>query len=396
MEDLLFLIHRIPYPPNKGDKIRSFHFLKALTKRYRIHLGAFVDDKEDWQYASEVEKYCEDLFLLDLNPLLAKISSMEGFITGKALSLPYYKNKKLQSWVDRTIDQHKISKVLIFSSVMAQFINAESNMDLVADFVDVDSDKWIQYAQNKQWPGSWVYQREARKLLSFEKDVAKRAKTTLFVSSNESELFKSLAPESASKITYVNNGVDLDYFSPTIEYDSPYSNDELIITFTGAMDYWANCDAVIWFAKEVFPKILAAQPTSKFFIVGSKPNKAVLALAEQNGIEVTGRVKDIRPFIAHADLIIAPLRIARGIQNKILEAMAMEKLVIATPAAIEGIPVTEKEDVIIEEQADIFADQVIARLSQSASSTISKKNRVFIEDQFGWPACTDKLISLIG
>lgn len=396
MEDLLFLVHRIPYPPNKGDKIRSFHFLKALAKRYRIRLGAFVDDKEDWQYAAELKKYCEDLFLVDLNPLLAKISSMEAFITGDALSLPYYKNNKFQSWVDDTIEQNKISKVLIFSSVMAQFINAESNVDLVADFVDVDSDKWIQYAQNKKWPGSWVYRREARKLLSFEKDVAKRAKTTLFVSRNESELFKSLAPESASKITYVNNGVDLDYFSPASEYDSPYSNDELIIAFTGAMDYWANCDAVIWFAKEVFPKILEAKPTSRFFIVGSKPNKAVLALAAQSGIEVTGRVEDIRPFIAHADLIIAPLRIARGIQNKVLEAMAMEKQIIATPAAIEGIPATEQEDVIIAEQPDVFANNVIACLSEAVSPKISKKNRVFIENHFGWQACTDKLITLIG
>ena len=168
MEDLLFLVHRIPYPPNKGDKIRSFHFLKALAKRYRIYLGAFVDDPGDWQYADELNEFCKDVLLLELKPLRAKIVSFEGFFTGGALSLPYYNNQQLQSWIDNTVGQHHIHKALIFSSVMAQFIKPEYNLELVADFVDVDSDKWAQYALKKNWPTSWVYHREAIKLLKFE------------------------------------------------------------------------------------------------------------------------------------------------------------------------------------------------------------------------------------
>ncbi|MEE9355078.1 MAG: TIGR03087 family PEP-CTERM/XrtA system glycosyltransferase [Methylococcaceae bacterium] len=396
MEDLLFIVHRIPYPPNKGDKIRSFHFLKALTKHFRIYLGSFVDDREDWQYANELKKLCEEVFLLDLNPLQAKISSIEGFFTGQALSLPYYKNKQFQSWIDNTVRQKKIKKALIFSSVMAQFIRSEHNLELVSDFVDVDSDKWAQYAQKKKWLARFVYQRESKKLLKFERNVAKISKSITFVSENEAELFKNLAPESISKITFVNNGVDLDYFLPASKYEFPYIHDEFVITFTGAMDYWANCEAVIWLANDIFPKILNANPLSRFYIVGSQPTKAVLALSEKEGIIVTGRVDDIRPYIAHANLIVAPLRIARGIQNKVLEAMAMEKPVVVTPAAIEGIPISGQEDVIVAEQPDEFAKNVIKFMSGSNSPKISKANRAFIIDKFGWEACTDKLLTLIG
>ena len=396
MEDLLFLVHRIPYPPNKGDKIRSFHFLKALAKRYRIYLGAFVDDSDDWQYADELKEFCKDVLLLELKPLQAKIASIEGLFTGKALSLPFYRNKQLQSWVDNTVGQQKIHKALIFSSVMAQYIKPEYRLELIADFVDVDSDKWAQYAQKKIWPANWIYQREAKKLFKFERSVAKVAKATLFVSKSEVTLFKSLVPEVSSKITYVNNGVDLDYFLPESEYVSPYPDDIAAITFTGAMDYWANCDAVIWFANEVFPKILRAKPLSRFYIVGSKPSKIVQILGEKKAVVVTGTVEDIRPYIAHANLIVAPLRIARGIQNKVLEAMAMEKRVIATPDAIEGIPVSDQEDVVITEDPNEFAENVIMFLSDSKTPQKSTANRVFIENKFGWQACTDKLITLIG
>ena len=396
MEDLLFLVHRIPYPPNKGDKIRSFHFLQALAKRYRIYLAAFIDDDEDWQYANELKRFCKDLLVLELKPLPAKILSIEGLFTGKALSLPYYRSKQLQSWVDSTLEQQKIQKALIFSSVMAQFIKPEHNLEFVADFVDVDSDKWAQYAQKKTWPASWVYRREAKKLLKFEKEIANVAKATLFVSESEANLFRNLVPKVSSKITFVNNGVDLDYFQPELDYVSPYPEDESVITFTGAMDYWANGDAVIWFANEVFPKILQAKPLSRFYIVGSKPSKAVQALGEKKAVVVTGTVEDIRPYIAHADLVVAPLRIARGIQNKVLEAMAMEKRIIATPDAIEGIPVSDQEDVVIAEDPNEFSENVIAFLSDSKTPQESTANRVFIENKFAWQACTDKLISLIG
>ena len=168
MTKLLYLVHRIPYPPNKGDKIRSFHFLKALAEEYEVYLGTFIDDPDDRQYVETLKRFCSECFCVDLHPKLGKFKSLIGFLNGEALSLPYYRNKTLQDWVDSTIADQDIDRVLIFSSPMAQYIQSHPQLHFVADFVDVDSDKWRQYAENKSWPANWVYRREAKKLLNFK------------------------------------------------------------------------------------------------------------------------------------------------------------------------------------------------------------------------------------
>src|SRR5690606_10458823 len=174
------------------------------------------------------------------HPKLGKIKSLSGFLRGEALSLPYYRNHALQAWVDKTIAEQSIERALIFSSPMAQYLQKHPALKLIADFVDVDSDKWQQYASSKTWPASWVYRREAQKLLSYETRIASQSKATLFVSEQEAKLFKQLAPSTADKITYVNNGVDTDFFDPALDYASPFTSNEEAIVFTGAMDYWAN------------------------------------------------------------------------------------------------------------------------------------------------------------
>ncbi|WFP50718.1 TIGR03087 family PEP-CTERM/XrtA system glycosyltransferase [Methylomonas sp. EFPC3] len=381
--NLLYLVHRIPYPPNKGDKIRSFHFLQALLADYDIFLGTFVDDPDDRQYVGALADVCKQVCCVDLDPRLAKLKSVSGLLTNEALSLPYYRNAELQAWVDQTIREHSIDRALIFSSPMAQFVRKHAALTVVADFVDVDSDKWRQYAQSKAWPARWVYRREAQKLLEFERVMAARTAATLFVSEQEARLFRSLAPEAADKITYVNNGVDIERFDPALSYQRPFSADMKSIVFTGAMDYWANVDAVKWFAEQVLPLILAKSPALRFYIVGSKPAREVLQLAENSAaVIVTGRVDDVRPYIAYADLIVAPLRIARGIQNKVLEALAMNKPVVVSSAGMEGIPITQDLQLAVADTAENYADRVLAFLENQPECGDS--NRRFVQDRFGW------------
>ncbi len=392
MENLLFLAHRIPYPPNKGDKIRSYHFLKYLAADFNVYLGTFIDDPNDWQYTDNLNALCADTYYQGLNPRHAKIKSLQGLLTGVPLSLPYYKNAAMQAWVDNTIKTHAIKKVLVFSSVMAQFINEPHVVDMIVDFVDVDSDKWRQYAEKKQGLGRWVYQREATTLLRYEQQLASRAKISLFVSEQEAALFKTLSPFLADKIGAINNGVDTDYFSPDIVFSSPYQADEDVLVFTGAMDYWANIDAVVWFAKNVFPRLEKNHPQAKFYIVGGKPTKDVQALAENNNIIVTGRVDDVRPYVAHARLVVAPLRIARGIQNKVLEAMAMGKYIVATGAAMEGIPRNEKIAVSVADDADDMVKQLDGLL---ATPTTASANRDFVKTLFSWEQNVQQLSALL-
>ena len=394
MQDLLFLAHRIPYPPNKGDKIRSYHFLKYLTDAYTVHLGTFVDDSNDWQYTDKLDAICAETCYLGLNPLQAKIKSLQGLLTGEALSLPYYKNQAMQNWVDSTIKTYSIKKVLIFSSVMAQFIKKTHDVEMIVDFVDVDSDKWRQYAISKKGLGAWIYKRESKYLFNYEKKIAEQAKASFFVSEQEAALFKSLAPKASEKMTHINNGVDTDYFSPEQMFATPYSSNEDVIVFTGAMDYWANVDAVKWFAEDIFSRFTKNYPALKFYIVGSRPTKVVEALANKT-IVVTGAVDDVRPYLAHAKLVVAPLRIARGIQNKVLEAMAMGKYVIATSAAMEGILYSETLDVSVGDEVHVIIKQLEELLQKNSSVTISNNNRDFVTARFSWEQNANQLISLI-
>jgi len=391
MQDLLFLAHRIPYPPNKGDKIRSYHLLKYLSLTYKVHLATFIDDPNDWQYTDKLDALCASTCYIELKPLLAKIKSVQGLLTGEPLSLPYYKNKRMQAWVNQTLSSHSRTQVLIFSSVMAQYINQDHDVDRVVDFVDVDSDKWRQYAQRCKGLMHWIYQREAQYLLGYEKTIAQQARASVFVSEQEAELFKTLAPEVRHKVTHINNGVDTEYFSPELSFNSPYAYYDQVIVFTGAMDYWANVDAVVWFANAIFPLIVKQQPYVKFYIVGSKPTKEVLALAT-NAIVVTGGVDDIRPYLAHAQLVVAPLRIARGIQNKVLEAMAMEKQVVATTAAMQGIALTQELAVSVADSIEDIAHEIIEQLQKNLPA---HQNREFVLAQFSWEHNVKQLLSLL-
>ena len=395
MKDLLFLAHRIPYPPNKGDKIRSYHFLKYLAADYTIHLGTFIDDPNDWQYTDKLNGLCADTYYAGLNPLTAKIKSVQGFLTTEALSLPYYKNQALQDWVDKTINTYSVKKVLVFSSVMAHFIDQSHDVGMIVDFVDIDSDKWRQYADKKQGIAKWIYKRESKYLFNYEKKIAEKSKVSIFVSEQEAALFKSLAPEFAEKTTHINNGVDYGHFSPELLFDSPYIDESDVLVFTGAMDYWANIDAVSWFGKEIFPILQKKHPGAKFYIVGSKPSKEVLELANNKNIIVTGAVDDVRPYVAHAKLAVAPLRIARGIQNKVLEAMAMGKYVVATTAAMEGIPYNETLAVSVADEAEVIVKQLDELLQNCPATLAANNNRDFVKTMFSWEQNVKQLSALL-
>jgi sugar transferase (PEP-CTERM/EpsH1 system associated) len=364
-EGLLFLAHRIPFPPNKGDKIRSFHLLRHLSERYAIHLGAFVDDPDDWRYQDALKPYCASVKLLPLNPRRAKLASLTGLLSGEALTLPYYRNRELTCWADELAACGKVTRGLAFSSAMAQFM-PDSIGHRVLDMVDVDSDKWTQYAATQRWPLSWVYAREGRKLAEWEAHVAEDFDATLLVSQAEAALLQQRALRARHKISAFENGVDADYFSPTRDYANPYPADARSIVFTGAMDYWPNIDAVTWFAEQIFPAIRNTVPAAQFTIVGSRPGDGVVALASQPGVVVTGSVPDVRPYLAHAACAVAPLRIARGVQNKVLEAMAMACPVVASAQAAEGIRAEAGRDFILALDEAEFAHAVVAQLQTTS------------------------------
>ncbi|MCP5158247.1 MAG: TIGR03087 family PEP-CTERM/XrtA system glycosyltransferase [Gammaproteobacteria bacterium] len=406
MHNLLFLVHRIPFPPNKGDKVRSFHLLRYLAQHYRIWLGAFVDDPDDWRHIDEVRRFCTDVYCVPLDQRQAKLWSLRGLATGEPLTLPYYRHAGLQSWVDRVLETQKIERILTFSSPMAQYVRRPPHDRLrrVMDFVDVDSAKWAQYADEKPWPLSWIYRREHQRLLRFEQTVAREFAASVFVTAEEAALFRRLSPSiPAEQVIAVTNGVDTDYFDPNREYPNPYSAQERVLVFTGAMDYWANVDAVDWFARTVFPEIHHAAPDSQFYIVGARPTAAVQQLATLPGVHITGTVPDVRPYITHAWFSVAPLRIARGVQNKVLEAMAMAKAVLATSAAIEGIGPSEGESENLDLEGLLVADdsaqlvqQALMLLADSAETKrCGHSGRKWVLRHYDWDRNLSRILPLL-
>lgn len=387
MEDLLLLVHRMPYPPNKGDKIRSWHLLKHLAQRYRVHLATFVDDADDWQHVPAVQAVCASSHFAPLSPRGARLRSLGAVLRNRSLSYDYYRDAGLRAWVDNTMRQHGIERIVVFSSPMAQYAEAWPQARRIVDFCDVDSDKWRQYAERKPWPASMIFDYEAKRLLRYERQIAAGCDASLFVSAPEAELFRGLAPESAARIGWFSNGVDTAYFAPG-DYASPYAAGELPLVFCGAMDYWPNIDAVQWFAAEVLPALRARHPAVRFVIAGARPAPQVQALAAQPGITVTGTVPDVRPYVAHAALSVAPLCVARGIQNKVLEAMAMAQAVLVTPQALEGIEAEPGRDLLLAASAAQWIEAAGAALAgpAAARAQLGQAARQRVEAAYSWDA----------
>ncbi|WP_342120811.1 TIGR03087 family PEP-CTERM/XrtA system glycosyltransferase [Pseudoduganella sp. OTU4001] len=387
MDDLLLLVHRMPYPPNKGDKIRSWHLLKHLAQRYRVHLATFVDDEDDWQHVPAVQAVCASSHFAALSPRGARLRSLGAVLRNRSLSFDYYRDAGMRRWVDSTMRQHGIGRIVVFSSPMAQYAEAWPQARRIVDFCDVDSDKWRQYAERKPWPASAVFGYEASRLLRYERHIAATCDAALFVSAPEAELFCRLAPDSAARTGWFSNGVDTAYFAPG-RYDNPYAAGDKALVFCGAMDYWPNVDAVQWFASEVLPALRARDPQLRFVIVGARPAPEVQALAAQPGITVTGTVPDVRPYVAHAALSVAPLRVARGIQNKVLEAMAMAKAVLVTPQALEGIDAEAGRELLLAEDAQQWIAAALAALAgpPAVLDALGQAARARVEAAYSWDA----------
>lgn len=279
---------------------------------------------------------------------------------------------------------------------MAQYVLAQppGTMCRVVDFVDVDSDKWAQYAEQQPWPQSWLYRRESRKLLDYEMRLAREFDAGLFVSHSEAELFRQLSPATASKIGHYNNGVNTDYFSPDPAYPNPFSSSSPTIVFTGAMDYWPNIDAVAWFSQEVLPELRKRFDDIAFCIVGSNPAEAVCRLGSLPGVEVTGRVEDVRPYLQHAVAVVAPMRIARGVQNKVLEAMAMGKPVLVSSKGLEGITAGHGDQVLIADELDDYLAQ-LQQILAGEHAAMGERARAYVSSSFNWDENLPAVVAML-
>lgn len=355
---LLFLCHRIPFPPDKGDKIRAWHMLEHLSRSWEVDLGCLVDDRGDFDHVPALRRSCASVEARWTGARAqAALRAVRQLRPGRPLSLGWFHEPGLRAWTEAQLASGRHGAVFVYSSAMAPYAMGPHRPGLrrVLDMVDVDSEKWRAYAEAGRPPMRQVWAREARTLLAFERAAAADFDRSLFVSAAEAAHFAALAPECAGRVDHVDNGVALGRFDPERRTERPFASRAPAIVFTGTMDYRPNIEAVSWFAREVMPLVAGAE----FHIVGANPTPAVRALARQRGIHVTGTVPDVRPYLAHAAVAVAPLRIARGIQNKVLEAMAMARPVVASPEAFEGVRARPGRDILVAEGAFETARRVL-------------------------------------
>lgn len=397
MSRLLFLAHRIPYPPDKGEKIRAFHILKHLAARAEVEVGCLVDDPADEAHIATLRGQVAHLHAAVVTGRAqAAARALLHLRPGRPLSHGWFREAGLAAWVARGLAAGRYDRVFVYASAMAPYVmdapKHPRGQVRVIDMVDVDSEKFAAYAARRRGPMGLVYGREARTLLALEREAAQKFDRTLFVSQAEAEKFTELAPETAGRVGFVANGVDFARFDPAEPHPDPLPGPLPRIVFTGAMGYAPNVEAVAWFADSVLPQLSGR---ARFVIVGQNPAPAVRALAERPGITVTGTVPDVRPYLAHAAVAVAPLLLARGIQNKVLEAMAMARPVVATPEAFEGISATPGRDLLVASGPEAFAAAVSAVLD-GAHPGLGAAARKTVLAGHDWAATLAPLDAMLG
>jgi polysaccharide biosynthesis protein PslH len=384
MNQLLFLAHRIPYPPDRGDKIRSWHLLRHLSEFARVHLACFADDERDAAHLPALRAALGGRLgeaYVEVRRAHKAAAGARALLEQRPVSLALFDSRAMHGFVRRMLATGRAGIVFGYSGQMAQFVPHDLRQRFVMDLGDVDSAKFGQYADEGSGPMRWVHRREQRLLFAFERETAARADVTTFVSEAEAALFR--ARTGLPNIHAVSNGIDLAFFHPSAGF-APQSADERgtgpLLLFTGQMDYAPNVDAVRWFAREVLPQL----PDAHFVIAGRNPTPEVRDLAGGR-VQVTGAVDDMRAWLAAAHLVVAPLRIARGIQNKVLEAMAMARPVVASPAAFEGIEAEPGQDLIIADGAAEMAAEIGRLLTApERAAALGCSARARMERSYSW------------
>ncbi len=397
--ELLFLAHRIPFPPNRGDKMRSWHVLRHLGLHATVHLGAFADDAADAAHLAALrEAMGGSLGEAYIEPRHRKRGwPLRALLRNQPATIAAFHGGGMEDFARAILARPQVGAVFAFSIQMAQFVPAGTRQRFVMDFVDFDSAKYAGYAADGRGLRRLALLREARRLEAYEKAVAERADIGLFVSGAEAALFREAVNPRGADIRALSNGVDLDFYDPDGAFPPLADPPVPLIVFTGQMDYLPNVEAVRAFASEVMPAIRACQPSARFAIVGRRPVAAVRELDGRDGVIVTGEVPDVRPWLAAASVVVAPLRIARGVQNKVLEAMAMARPVVASTGAFEGIDARPGTDLIVADSARDQTDAVLTLFEETErAAAMAESARARMVSHYGWDAQLAPLAAMLG
>jgi sugar transferase (PEP-CTERM/EpsH1 system associated) len=387
---IFYICRRVPFPPDRGDKIAAFNAIRHLAARHEVHVFCLGDGVRDLANISGLQAYAKSVSAAPVDEFTIKLRALAALVTGQPLSVAALNESKLHDAIQKKFTELRPDLIIVYSCNMAQFAEHFPNVPRIMHFGDLDSLKWPQYAERSSIPLNWIYAIEARRLLGYERHIAQIFSHALVHTEIEKHDFERLIP--GIPVAVVGNGVDLDYFRSAGEAKKPAS-----MVFTGVMDYRPNIDAVVWFCDEILPIVQANIPAANFTICGSRPAPAVRRLAKRRGVRVTGWVADARPYLDRAEIFVAPLRMARGVQNKLLEALAMGLPCVASTAAWSGTAVADGQGILATDEPREFARHVIDLLGDSdGRAEMARRARAAAVANYRWEvqlACLDQVIA---
>ncbi|MFQ5774656.1 MAG: TIGR03087 family PEP-CTERM/XrtA system glycosyltransferase [Kiloniellaceae bacterium] len=386
---ILYVCHRFPFPPNRGGKIRPFNMIKHLSDRHEVTVASLARSAEEARAGEGIAPHCHTYLMETVSAPGAMVRMVLGAPTPKPASMAYFYAPTLKRRIREEIERTAFDLIFVHCSSVAQYVEDVTSVPKILDFGDMDSHKWLDYARVRRFPVSLVYLLEGAKLRRAEVRLARRFDYCTCTTRAEFETLEGYGV--GTPAGWFPNGVDLDYFAPGA---APY--DPEAIVFVGRMDYFPNQRGMLDFCANVLPRIRAQRPGARLAIVGANPSRAVRDLANLPGVTVTGTVADVRPFLAGAAVAVAPLEIARGTQNKILESLAMGVPVVASEVAARGVDAVPGEHLLAAGSADDFAAQILRLMAHPAERRrFAEAGRARAETHHDWQASMRRLDALI-
>ncbi len=385
---ILYLAHRIPYPPNKGDKIRSYHQLRHLCARHDVWCACFVDRREDIQHVETLQQWCRKVHAVPLSRVGGILRAAGGMLRGGTATEAFYRSCDMERLLRRWSRDAEFDAALFFSSGVAQYHSTVTARRRVLDFCDWDSMKWACYARRASGLKARLLRAEADRLRRREREWVELFDASTVVTEAE----KAAGPtDCQDRIHVVGNGIDAGP-EPRVGADQAPPR----VGFVGQMDYPPNVDAVCWFAEHVLPQIRRRVPNVEFEVVGRAPARRVKRLCNRPFIRVTGEVDDVRTYVEGFAVSVAPLRMAQGVQNKVLEAMAVARPVVATSTAASGIDATDGDHILVADHAGEIAGRVSELLQYpNRRKELGQAARCRVMQRYAWTPQINKLEAML-
>lgn len=391
--NILYLAHRVPYPPNKGDKIRALWEIKSLSAAHKIDLFTFYDHEEDRSSVDALRPYCRDCYVERLSWTRSRAQALAAAIRKRPFSLAYFRSPTMAQKVRDALRARDYDAILCFGSAMAGYVDTQSKVPCVLDMVDVDSAKWAEYARNSSILLRWLWRQEGQVLAGYERFTTETFARTLLCTDAEANLLQRTVPN--GRVDVLRHMVDTEYFNPEkVPLSAEIVRLQPYVLFAGSMDYAPNIEAVQWFHQHALPLMRRKLPNLRFVIAGRNPARAVRDLAKDLAVVVTGTVADVRPYFRGASVTVAPMQLARGVQNKVLESMAMGVPVACSSKAAVAFPEEVRKQILVEDNAEALARELIKLITTGPKPPVIAIRQA-LEKVFGDESLKGKLEEII-